>query len=210
MCTGRLACLRAACRCRSAPAGRDSGADRTYERRRALWRWDAPGGPHPLPLSSEAGAPALSLSKRGDQSGARGRSNALQAVLARMFCPPLNSIRRGAAGAGAAAATLGRPGQVQAPVPQRPRSPVWSKDLSEKPPLRYALRATLACRRDEGSGCGFSVSRVIRIGSKGGCEAAILHQIAHGAGGWRLPPAVLMTPAAPWFWRHGARDVVLH
>ncbi len=33
--------------------------------------------------------PALSLSKRGDQSRAQGRSNAVQATLAPMFCPLL-------------------------------------------------------------------------------------------------------------------------
>ncbi len=32
-----------------------SGADRTYGRRRAFWRWDALVRPHPLPLSSFAG-----------------------------------------------------------------------------------------------------------------------------------------------------------
>ncbi len=37
------------------PSRRGSGADRTYERRRALWRWDALPGSRPLPLSSEAG-----------------------------------------------------------------------------------------------------------------------------------------------------------
>ncbi len=37
------------------PPHRGSGADRTYERRRALWRWDALVSPHPLPLSSFAG-----------------------------------------------------------------------------------------------------------------------------------------------------------
>ncbi len=42
-------------------------------------------------LSGFAGEPALSLSKRGDQSRARGRSNAVQATLTRMFCPPLKS-----------------------------------------------------------------------------------------------------------------------
>jgi len=67
-----------------------SGADRTYGRRRAVWRWGALVGPHSLPRSSFAGEPALSLSKRGDQSRARGRSNAVHATLARMFCPPLN------------------------------------------------------------------------------------------------------------------------
>jgi len=41
-------------------------------------------------LSSFAGAPALSLSKRGDQSRARGRSDAVYATPARMFCPRLN------------------------------------------------------------------------------------------------------------------------
>gem|GEM_PF-1642778 len=46
--------------------------------------------PGPWYLSSFAGEPALSLSKRGDQRRARGRSNAVQAMLARMFCPPLN------------------------------------------------------------------------------------------------------------------------
>ncbi len=71
----------------SSPA--KGGVDRTYGRRRTFWRWDALVGPHPLPRSSFAGAPALSLSKRGDQSRARGRSNAVQAALARMFCPPL-------------------------------------------------------------------------------------------------------------------------
>ncbi len=39
----------------SGPAWTCSGADRTYERRRALWRWDALVSPHPLPLSSFAG-----------------------------------------------------------------------------------------------------------------------------------------------------------
>ncbi len=47
-------------------------------------------------LSSFAGEPALSLSKRGDQSHARGRSNAVYATLARMFCPPLNARGVGA------------------------------------------------------------------------------------------------------------------
>lgn len=36
--------------------------------------------------------PVLSLAQRGDQRRARGRSNAAQAVLARMFCPPLTGI----------------------------------------------------------------------------------------------------------------------
>ncbi len=40
--------------------------------------------------SSFAGAPALSLSKRGDRSRVRGRSSAVQAMVARMFSPPLN------------------------------------------------------------------------------------------------------------------------
>jgi len=71
------------------PAG-GLGMDRTYERRRALWRGDALVGSRPLPLSNFAGEPALSLSKRGDQSYARGRSNAVQATLARMVCPPVN------------------------------------------------------------------------------------------------------------------------
>jgi len=41
-------------------------------------------------LSSEAGEPALSLSKRGDQRRTQGRSSAAYATLARMCCPPLN------------------------------------------------------------------------------------------------------------------------
>ena len=57
------------------------GADRTHERRGALWRWDALIGPHPLPLSRAR--------ERGDQSRALGRPNAVEAALARMFCPPL-------------------------------------------------------------------------------------------------------------------------
>ncbi len=48
--------------------------------------WSSPPAP-----SSEAGEPALSLSKRGDQSRARGRSNALHATVARMFGPPVKS-----------------------------------------------------------------------------------------------------------------------
>ncbi|GEM_PF-2232729 len=48
-----------------------------------------------LRRSGFAGEPALSLSKRGDQSHARGRSNALQATLARMVCPPLNRWKGG-------------------------------------------------------------------------------------------------------------------
>jgi len=39
-------------------------------------RWVVPA-PGPWYLSSFAGEPALSLSKRGDQSHARGRSNAV-------------------------------------------------------------------------------------------------------------------------------------
>ena len=58
------------------------GADRTHERRGALWRWDALIGPHPLPLSRAR--------ERGAQSRALGRPNAVEAALARMFCPPLN------------------------------------------------------------------------------------------------------------------------
>jgi len=61
---------------------RGLGADRTHERRGALWRWDALVGPHPLPLSRAR--------ERGDQSRALGRPNAVEAALARMFCPPLN------------------------------------------------------------------------------------------------------------------------
>ncbi len=45
-----------------------------------------------------AGEPALSLSKRGNRSRARGRSKAVQATLTRMFCPPLNLFARGEGG----------------------------------------------------------------------------------------------------------------
>ena len=48
------------------------GADRTHERRGALWRWDALIGPHPLPLSRAR--------ERGDQSRALGRPNAVEAA----------------------------------------------------------------------------------------------------------------------------------
>ena len=51
----------------------------TTGRQRALRRGDALLGPHPLPRSSFAGEPALSLSKRADQSRARGRSTELDA-----------------------------------------------------------------------------------------------------------------------------------
>ncbi len=54
------------------------------------------GWSSPPPLSSFAGEPALSLSKRGGQRRARGCSNAVQATLARMFCPSLNWQGRGA------------------------------------------------------------------------------------------------------------------
>ncbi len=103
-----------------------SQADRTYGRRRAFWLWDALVRPHPPPLPSEAGEPALSLSKRGDQSRARGRSNAAQATLARMFCPPLNPAGRG----------LGKPGfPVCSPQPSI---------QSAMPPLRQISMAVLS------------------------------------------------------------------
>jgi len=72
------------------PAGEGLGADRTHERRGALWRWDALIGPHPLPLSRAR--------EGGDQSRALGRPNAVEAALARMFCPPLKRgrVREGA------------------------------------------------------------------------------------------------------------------
>jgi len=78
------------------------GADRTHERRGALWRWDALVGPHPLPLSRAR--------ERGDQSRALGRPNAVEAALARMFCPPLNPRGEG----------MGKPGF---PIPLRKLRP---------------------------------------------------------------------------------------
>ncbi len=47
-------------------------------------------------------SPSPASLERGDQSHARGRSNAVYATLARMFCPPLNPGGKVWEGAGAA------------------------------------------------------------------------------------------------------------
>ncbi len=54
-------------------------------------------------------SPSPASLERGDQSYARGRSNAVYATLARMFCPPLNPLGEGT-GRLPAGRGLGKPG----------------------------------------------------------------------------------------------------
>ena len=52
-------------------SGTRSRADRTHERQGALWHWDALVGPHPLPLSRDAGEGRPELRARAFQCGRR-------------------------------------------------------------------------------------------------------------------------------------------
>jgi len=130
------------------PPGEGLGADRTHERRGALWRWDALIGPHPLPLSRAR--------ERGNQSRALGRPNAVEAALARMFCPPLT-------GEG-----MGKPGfpiplLEGCTLPTLPRAGAWGNRVSPPPFLRE-LMFTSGAGRTEGARPEIYPPRVCRHG----------------------------------------------